>query len=112
MTEQTLHEKLVDAIINGERGDIVAMIERVAEAFPEATDDDIADAMVEAAEQLEERAESNQRELATMQLVAQLFEGMPEGMELGECARIKAERGDPLALAFLEWEKKQAGGVQ
>jgi hypothetical protein len=33
-------------------------------------------------------------------------------MELGECARIKAERGDPLAIAFLKWEAQQAGGVQ
>jgi hypothetical protein len=46
-----------------------------------------------------------------MQLVSLLFEGMPEGMELGECARIKAERGDPIALSFLEWERKQTGGL-
>ncbi len=112
MSEQSLHEKLVEAILNGDRGDIAAMIERVAATFPEATDDDIADAMVEAAEQLEERAERSQQQLAAMQLAAKLFEGMPEGMELGECARIKAERGDALALAFLDREKKQAGGVQ
>lgn len=108
-------EKIVTRIVEAqpeEWDDIPAMVKRVKGEFPEATEDDIIEAFEQAANELEESADRDQREVDALQELLPLFDGFPPGTPLGECARVKAERGDPLAIAFLEWEKRQAGGVQ
>lgn len=84
----------------------------ITSRFPQATVGDLRIGIEAGVELLEERAMRAEREKEALSYAAQLFEGMPKGLELGECARIKAKQGDPIALAFLEWEKQQAGGLQ
>jgi hypothetical protein len=110
-----MSEKIVDRIVGAHSSgwdDIPAMFKRLKDQFPEATEDDIMEAFQDAAKELEDHAASNKREADALRDLRPLFEGFPPGTPLGECARVKAELGDPLALAFLEWEKTQAGGVQ
>jgi hypothetical protein len=93
-------------------GGLQAIMAKVAERFPAATEADVDAGLDRAIEIIEERAERNANEADALTRIAPLFDGMPDGMPLEECARIKAERGDPLAISFLEWMKQQAGGVQ
>lgn len=110
------HNEIVDAILNtpeehfGQGG--LGVLKYIAEKFPDLSEDDFAAAMDDAADEFEARAVKAEQESAALANLKPLFDGMPEGMSIGECARIKAERGDPLALSFIEWEKRQAGGVQ
>lgn len=110
-----LREQIVDAIVNFPpelAGNIPAVMADLIQRFPNASEKDIFDCFDEAITALRERAEQDEREADELERLAPLFDGMPEGTPLGECARIKAEQGDPLAIAFLKWEAEQAGGVQ
>lgn len=89
-----------------------ALMAAIATRFPSATVDDVDAGMERGIEIIEERAANNSAEANALHHLAPLFDGMPEDMPIGECARIKAERGDSLALAFLKWEQEQAGGLQ
>lgn len=93
-------------------GGVPAVMKMVADRFPHATAADVDAAFGRAIAILDDRAAQDEAEADALDQLAPLFDGMPDGMPLGECARIKAERGDPLALAYLEWEKQQAGGIQ
>ncbi len=91
----------------------VSALEKLAmDKFPDATVNDILTAFEAGAAMLEKQAEQAEAELASMQFVSQLFDGMPEGMTLEECAIAKAEKGDPVAISFIEWRKQQEGGEQ
>ncbi|NTG09237.1 hypothetical protein [Rhizobium rhizogenes] len=114
-TTDSLHEQIVDAIVDCPAdlvGNIPALMAKLQADYPTATENEIFDCFEEAIVALEERAQKNQREANALHSLAPLFEGMPEGMSVGECARVKAERGDPLAISFLKWEAEQAGGLQ
>lgn len=113
--DDTLRTQIVDAIVDFPpemAGNIPAVMADLKSRFPTVTEGDIFGCFEEAIDALEERGNKNQREADALASLAPLFDGFPEGTPLGECARIKAERGDPLAIAYLEWEKQQAGGVQ
>ncbi|WP_216330642.1 hypothetical protein [Rhizobium sp. X9] len=110
------HSQVVDAIVNTpvevlERG-AIAILQNLADKFPDLSRDEFTNAMDEAMSVFEERMEKASAEITSMEQLAPLFDGLPEGTPLEECARIKGERGDPLALAFLKWMAQQAGGVQ
>lgn len=91
---------------------VIDFEEAVAKRFPTSTVGDLRVGIEAGLQILEERTAQYERETDALKDLRPLFDGMPEGTELGECARIKAKRGDPLALAFLKWEADQAGGVQ
>lgn len=115
MTNTTIQEAIAQAIADyptNQPGGVPTMMISMARQFPNASEADFDAAMDMAIEILEERAVSNTAESEAMKRLAPLFDGMPEGMSLGECARIKAERGDQLAVEFLKWETAQAGGIQ
>lgn len=94
------------------RVSIPALEKLAMEKFPDATVNDLLIAFEAGAAMLEKRAEQAEAELASIQFVSQLFEGMPEGMTLEECAIAKAAKGDPIAVSFIEWMKQQDGGEQ
>lgn len=115
MLDADTRQKIVDAIVDCPPelvGNIPAVMAKLKADFPDAIEDDIFACFEDAMVALEERADQNMREAAALRALSPLFEGFPENMPIGECARIKAERGDPLAIAFLKWEVEQAGGVQ
>lgn len=116
MSNTTDHNSKVVEFIVGSvaefSGDIDALFEKVRGKFPALSEDDVMKCFEEAAEQLERKMEREKRELGSLQSLKPLFEGMPKGMTLGECARIKAEKGDALAISYLAWERNQAGGSQ
>lgn len=108
-------EQIINRIVEAdakEFADMPAFFARLAKEFPGVTEDELIDCFVDAAKELDDIANQHQSQAAAIKDLAPLFEGMPDNMTVGECARIKAEKGDPLAIAFLEWEAKQAGGVQ
>jgi hypothetical protein len=107
--------KAIDAIVDCPPelvGNVPGLFAKLKADFPSATDDELFECLEVAVDLLEERGAKHQREADALADLRPLFDGFPDGTPLGECARIKAEKGDPLALAFLEWEKAQAGGVQ
>lgn len=113
--DDTLREQIVDAIVNFPpemAGNIPAVMADLAKRFPTVSENEIFGCFEEAIEAIRARAEQDEREADALESLAPLFDGMPEGTPLGECARIKAEQGDPLAIAYLKWEVEQAGGVQ
>jgi hypothetical protein len=113
--DDVLRDQIIEAIVNCPAdlvGNIPALMAKLQADFPTAPEIEIFGCFEEAIVALEERAQKNQREANSLHSLAPLFEGMPEGMSVGECARVKAERGDPLAISFLKWEAEQAGGVQ
>ena len=93
-------------------GGMPAVMCLVVDRFPNATAADVDAAIDRAIDIIENRAVQASAGADALDQLAPLFDGMPPNMSLGECARIKADHGDPLALAYLEWEKQQAGGVQ
>lgn len=91
----------------------IPALEKLAmEKYPDATVSDLMIAFEAGAGMLEEQAEQAEAELASMEFVSQLFDGMPEGMTLEQCAIAKAKKGDPVAIGFIEWMKQQDGGEQ
>ncbi len=115
MLDAKTKEVIVQAIINCPPelvGNVPGLVAMLKGEHPDVGEDDLFACLLEAMDALEAIAEDSQREADAIRDLAPLFEGMPHGTPLGECARIKAERGDPLAIAFLKWEDDQAGGVQ
>lgn len=110
------HNEVVDAIVNTPvevlEGGTIAILKNLTDKFPDLSRDEFTSAMHEAMCIFEERMEKASAEITSMEQLSPLFDGLPEGTPLEECARIKGERGDPLALAFLNWMAQQAGGVQ
>ncbi|WP_275790482.1 hypothetical protein [Pararhizobium gei] len=110
-----LRSQIVEAIIDFPpdlAGNIPAVMADLLKRFPAATENDVFACFEEAIEGLRRRADAGLAEAAALDRLAPLFDGMPEGMTLGECALAKAKNGDPLALEYLQWEKQQAGGIQ
>lgn len=113
--DDVLRDQIIEAIVDFPpemAGDIPAVMADLQARFPTVSEDDIFGCFEEAIAKLRKSAAEHFAEAEALEKIASLGDGMPEGMSIGECARIKAERGDPLALAFLKWEADQAGGVQ
>lgn len=106
MNKGTQHRMMVDGMLNtpaefrGKGYD--KLLQYLRSIAPAASSEDIALAMEDAAGILEDHAAVADAQVAAMKNVGTLFEGMPEDMALGECARIKAARGDKLAIAVLK----------
>lgn len=103
------HASVVHAMmeaVRGSGGDMIAAMAKVSERCPDLSHDEFDRAMDDAVEAFETLGAQHMAESEQLERLAPLFDGMPEGMPLGECARIKAEQGDPLALSYLEWEKR------
>lgn len=92
--------------------DLPKLVSAVIAEIPGVTDRDVVACFGDAVDILRDDAATFEAETEALESLAPLFDGLPEGTPLGECARIKAEQGDPLAIAFLQWEVQQAGGVQ
>ena len=113
--DDATRDAVIDALMNPSpelRGNLPGLIDDVGRRFPEVSEDEIFLCLDEAANKLEQRVTTYVAEAYTLRRLHSLFEGMPEGMSLGECAVIKAAQGDSLAIAYLEWEAEQSGGVQ
>ncbi|ODM79934.1 hypothetical protein A6452_24260 [Bradyrhizobium elkanii] len=78
------------------------MIVRLGEQFPDASRDQITSAFKIAADDAREKVRKSQREAAALKTARPLLDDMPKGTTLRQAAEIKAKRGDPLAIAFLE----------
>ncbi|WP_273792303.1 hypothetical protein [Brucella anthropi] len=88
-------------------------LEKLAfERYPNATNDDFLIGLNAAADMLDDGADRAERELEALKLVSTLFDGMPSGMTLEECAVAKAAKNDPVAISFLAYMKVSNGGEQ
>lgn len=73
-----------------------------AEAFPDATAEEVLRAFAIVRGELDEEVAAEQRALDQMQLAGTVFDGLEnQGLTLGQAATIKAAQGDAVAIALL-----------
>lgn len=75
-----------------------------AEIAPHGTRDDFDRAAADARGIWEEKIMVDKAEIEDLDRLGTLFEGMPEGMPLIECAIVKARQGNPIAIAYCRHE--------
>lgn len=93
---------LVDALNAEPHGDTTRIIDTVLNIkFPLASEEQTERCMVKASHELRAQVEELAREGEQLDNLGPLFDGLPSGTTLGDAARIKAEQGDPLAIAYL-----------
>lgn len=101
------HRLMVDYMLacleTGER-DNTAFIQKLAEIAPQGKWSDMERAQADAEGIWLEQIEVEQAEADAIRRLMPLFDGMPEGMELLECAIVKARRGDSLAIEYCRHE--------
>ncbi|MBB4407077.1 hypothetical protein [Agrobacterium radiobacter] len=106
------HRQMVDVFLgwlenNNVPTNIPDILKPLAAIAPHANGDDFDKASEDARGIWEEKIMVDKAELEALEQLGTLFEGMPAGLALLECAIIKARQGNELAIAYCRQEGEQ-----